>query len=291
MTDSKTNSFGELVDLVAGSSADHHIGPPAPERGGRTYGGQFMAQAAIAAYRSVSDDRFVHSFHGLFLRPGDVDLPTDWQVDRVRDGRSFSTRSVVGIQAGKEVFQALVSFHVPEEGFEYQPAMDFSPADMTEPDLVATEYVEFCRAHPDLDGSDWFGQDRPMDIRYLDAPEPVSGPAITEPQRTWTKMAGSLPNDRRIHHAGLLYLSDATLIDHVLLPHGHRWSDGRLVGASLDHAMWLYQDVRADEWLLFDQRVERTGGARGLATGRFYTAAGELISLCTQEGLIRWVEA
>ncbi len=283
-----SDAFSALIDLSAGSSANHLIGPPAPERGGRTYGGQFMAQAAIAAYRTVSDDRFVHSFHGLFLRPGDVDQPTDWEVEQVRDGRSFSTRSVTGSQGGKDVFRAMLSLQVPEDGFVFAPTPDFEADQLPSPELVSTDYVEFCQAHPDLEESDWFGRDRPMDIRYIDAPSPESGPPITTPQQTWTRISGSLGDDPRVHHAGLLYLSDATLIDHVLLPHGHRWSDARLTGASLDHAMWLYQPARADQWLLFDQRVELTGGARGLATGRFHLQSGEQVALCTQEGLIRW---
>lgn len=286
-----TTEFPALIELETGSSADHLIGPPAPERGGRTYGGQFMAQAVAAAYRSVDDDRFVNSLHALFLRPGDVDQPTDWMIERIRDGRSFSTRSVVGQQQGKEVFRALVSLHVPEDGFAFQPALDFAVDQLPEPDVVTTDYVSFCRAHPDTDLEDWFGQDRPMDIRYIDAPTPGSGPPLTDPQRTWTRISGPLPDDAGVHHAALAYLSDATLIDHVLLPHGHRWSDARLTGASLDHAMWFYQNARADQWLLFDQRVELTGGARGLATGRFHQPGLGLVSVCTQEGLIRWSDS
>ena len=282
------DTFATLVDLAPGSSADHLIGPPAPERGGRTYGGQFMAQAVSAAYRTVSDDRFVHSFHGLFLRAGDVDQSTEWEVERVRDGRSFSTRSVIGRQGGKDVFRAVLSLHVPEDGFEFQHQTDFEPGGLPEPEAVTTSYVEFCDAHPALEPGDWFGEDRPMDIRYIDPPPPGSGPPITAPQRMWAKISEALPDDPRIHHAGLLYLSDSTLIDHVLLPHGHRWSDPRLTGASLDHAMWLYRAARADEWLLFDQRVELTGGARGLATGRFHKPDGTQVATCSQEGLIRW---
>ncbi|MEM7325158.1 MAG: acyl-CoA thioesterase domain-containing protein, partial [Actinomycetota bacterium] len=169
------NAFAALIDLGPGSSTDHHIGPPSPERGGRTYGGQFMAQAVMAAYRTVADDRFVNSFHGLFLRPGDVDQPTEWLVERVRDGRSFSNRTVIGSQGGKEVFRAMLSLHVPEDGFEFQPTMDVDPGRLPEPDEVTTTYVEFCDAHPDLEPGDWFGEDRPMDIRYIDAPSPGSG--------------------------------------------------------------------------------------------------------------------
>lgn len=285
------SGFLDLIDLTTGSNQDHLIGPPAPERGGRTYGGQFMAQAVMAAHRTVDDDRLVNSFHGLFLRPGDVDGTTDWHVERIRDGRTFSTRSVIGHQNGKEVFRALVSLQVPEDGFEFQPAPDIDLNQLPEPEKVTTDYVSFCLDHPDIGMSEWFGQDRPMDIRYIDAPPPGSGPPIVDPQRTWTKISEPLPDDPRIHQAGLAYLSDATLIDHVMLPHGHRWSDHRLIGASLDHAMWFYRNGRADDWLLFDQRVEQTGAARGLASGRLYQWGGDLIATCTQEGLIRWNNA
>lgn len=290
MTGHAASTFLELIDLTAGSSPDRFQGPPAPERGGLTYGGQFLAQAVMAAYRTVDDDRAVHSIHGLFLRAGDVDQPTLWDVDRVRDGRSFSVRTVIGSQAGKEAFRALVSLQVPEDGFVYRPEPDFSIGDLPAPDDVTMSYVEFCRAHPDVELGDWFGQDRPMDIRYIDAPDPASGPPTADPQRTWTRITGRLPDDPQVHHAGLAYLADATLIDHVLLPHGHRWHDARLTGVSLDHAMWFYGQTRADRWHLYDQRVELTGGARGLATGRFYTEDGRLVSTCSQEGLMRWSE-
>ena len=282
------STFLQLLDLTADGATDRFIGPPSPERGGRTYGGQFLAQAVAAAQRTVDDDRLVHSLHGLFLRPGDVDRATSWEVERVRDGRSFAVRSVVGSQEGKEAFRVLLSLQVPEPGFSYQPSPGFSIADLPEPDAVSMSYVEFCLAHPDVAAAAWFGQDRPMDIRYIDPPDPVSGPPSERPQRTWTRIIGPLPDHPWIHRAGQVYLADATLIDHVVLPHGHRWHDARLTGASLDHAMWFYGDVRADRWLLYDQRVELTGGARGLASGRFYTPDGVLVSTCTQEGLMRW---
>ncbi len=282
------STFLQVLDLTADGPADRFVGPPSPERGGRTYGGQFLAQAVVAAHRTVDGDRPVHSLHGLFLRPGDVDRRTTWEVERVRDGRSFAVRSVVGSQEGREAFRVLLSFHHPEPGLAYQRSLDFSIDELPPPDAVTMSYVEYCLAHPDVAAADWFGQDRPMEIRYIDPPDPVSGPPTEKPQRTWTRIIGPLPDDGWIHQAGLAYLADATLIDHVVLPHGHRWHDARLTGASLDHAMWFHGDARADGWLLFDQRVELTGGARGLAAGRFYTPDGVLVSTCNQEGLMRW---
>lgn len=292
MTDDGASAFLQLIDVERtvgdGSGIDVFIGPPAPERGGRTYGGQLLAQAVAAAYRTVGDERRVHSLHGLFLRAGEVDQPTRWAVERLRDGRSFAARVVAGGQRHREVCRVIASFHTPEGGLEYQPTPDFDMASVPRPDDVASTYVEFCRAHPDFDPGSWFGPDRPMEIRYIEPPDPAGGPPITAPQLTWTRLAGPLPEDPVVHDAGLAYLSDATLIDHALLPHGYRWNDARLTGASLDHAMWFHRAARADRWLLFDQRVESTSGARGLATGRLYGEAGELVATCGQEGLLRW---
>ena len=278
--------FLELIDVRPGSGPTSFVGCPAPERGGRVYGGQFLAQAVAAAYATIDDERRIHSLHAYFLRPGDVDEPTSWDVAVMRDGRSFATRAVTGHQHGREVFHLVASFHVPEAGFEYRPPLEMAPDELPPPDQVETTYVEFSRRQPGFDPEGWFGQDRPMEVRYINPPAP--GVATDEPQLTWTKLTESLPDDPRCHDAGLAYLSDATLVDHVMLPHGERWHDPRLTGASLDHAMWFQAPVVADDWLLYDQRVDGTGAARGLATGRFYTRSGELVATCVQEGLVRW---
>ncbi len=288
VNDSGQASFLDIVDLTAGSAPDEYIGPVSPERSGRTFGGQLLAQAIAAAYRSVGDDRHVHSIHALFLRAGEVDKPTIWQVEQVRDGRSFATRAATGFQDGREVLRLMASFHVPEEGLAYEPELDFDLAAIPPPEEVAMTYVDFCHAHPDVEASEWSGQDRPIDIRYIDAPDPAGGPPDLRPQRTWIRMTGGLDQQLATHYAALAYLADATLVDHVTLPHGYRWHDDRLTGTSLDHAMWFRLPPKADEWLLYDQRVESTGGARGLATGRFYDRSGRLLAGCTQEGLMRW---
>ena len=290
MTDHTPTSFVELINLATGSSPDEYIGPPSPERGGRTYGGQLLAQGLAAAHRTIDDDRQVNSLHALFLRAGDVDQPTSWQVERIREGRSFATRSVSGYQHGKEIFRVIVSFHVPEDGLSFQPEPDLDPTKLPDPADVSMSYIDFCRAHPDIDDTDWFGQDRPMEIRYIDPPDPTGGPPDVDPQRMWLRLSEDLPDDPAVHRAGLAYLADSTLIDHALLPHGLRWHDARLTGASLDHAMWFRAHHRVDEWLLYDQRVEFTGGARGLATGRFYNRSGTLLATCSQEGLMRLTE-
>ena len=286
----QTSVFLDLIDLVPSGPAGAFLGPPAPERGGRLYGGQLLAQGVAAAYRTVGPERRVHSLHAYFLRPGDVDQPTTWEVETVRDGRSFAARSLIASQDRGEMFRMTVSFQTPEDGLDYdgggpQLALSALPA----PSDVEMSYVDFCETHPDLEAGTWFGQDRPMDIRYINPPDAAEGVPIVEPQLTWTRINEALPADDHVtRDAGLAYLADATLVDHALLPHGHRWHDQRLTGASLDHAMWFQRPSPADSWLLYEQRVESTSGARGLATGRFYTEDGQLVATCTQEGLIRW---
>lgn len=297
MNDQDQSRFVDVVDLspttTSGSEVDHFTGPISPERTGRTYGGQLLAQAVVAGCRTVEDSH-VHSLHALFLRGGEVDQETHWEVERVREGRSFTVRQVSGFQNDKEIFRVMLSFHAPEQGFEFAPVTDFDISTVPGPEDVQTSYADFVWAHPDMADSDWSGDERPIEILYIDPPDPVSSPPRLEPQQTWIRLPGTLPSlsdDPGIHAAGLAYLADATLIDHVLLPHGYRWSDARLTGASLDHAMWFRKPVRADQWFLYDQRVESTGSARGLATGRFYSPDGELVATCTQEGLIRWNES
>ncbi|MEM7274134.1 MAG: acyl-CoA thioesterase domain-containing protein [Actinomycetota bacterium] len=292
MTDqaNRDHRFTDVVDLLPAEGADRFTGPPAPERSGRTYGGQLLAQAVMAGHLTVPDDRLVNALHGLFLSAGEVDQPTAWVVERVRDGRSFGTRSVSGFQSGRELCRVLLSFHVPEPGLAYEPPLDPPMAAIPPPDEVQTTYLDFCRAHPDTAAADWGGDERPMDIRYIDPPDPTGGPPVTEPQRMWLRIEGQLPDDRAVHQAGLAYLADATLIDHVLLPHGHRWHDARLTGVSLDHAMWFRSEARADRWLRYDQGVEATAAARGLGIGRFHDETGTLIASCAQEGLMRWSE-
>lgn len=285
--------FTDMMRLSPGNTAASFIAPEAIESGDRTFGGQFLAQCLVAAQRTVGDDRYVNSLHAYFLRGGDVDKPMDIQVATIRDGRSFSMRQVQAFQDDKELFRTMISFHVPEDGLEYEPQVEF---DAPPADSVGFTYNEFSQAleanfaNPQAGDDDqpWGGHARPMDIRYINPPEGATGPPVTEPQLMWMRISEALDDNRRMHEAGLAYLADSTLIDHVALPHGLRWQDPNLTGTSLDHAMWFRRPVRADEWLLYEQRIESTAGSRGLATGRFYTEAGELVATCAQEGLLRF---
>jgi len=261
------------------------LAPAAPEGGPRTFGGQFLAQTLRAAQSCVDSSKSVHSSHSYFLRPGNVDALTELHVEEIRDGRSFSVRQVIAYQSGLELFRSTLSFHITESGLEWSPQTHF---DVPGPDENIMSYYDYWESQStELNGS-WHGRSRPMDILYINPPNSPQGVSVTEPQLMWIRINESIGDDRCLQEAALAYLADATLIDHVLLPHGYRWQDDRLTGASLDHSMWFHQAVRADDWLLYEQRVETTGGSRGLATGRFFNAVGNLVATCSQEGLIRW---
>ena len=279
-----TDVFSKLMDL-RNNGDDRFIAPAAPDRSLRTYGGQFLAHSLRAAQLTVDSDRYIHSTHSFFLRAGDVDAETTLEVTRVRDGRSFSQREVLALQDGREMFRSILSFHVPEPGLEWAPAVQI---DVPPAAAVPLSYPDFWETMLPPEQVPWPGRDRPMEIRYINPPTAQAGEAITDPQLMWMIMREPLQDDRDLHDVALAYLADATLIDHVMLPHGYRWQEAKLTGASLDHAMWFHRPTSVDRWLLYDQRVESTGGARGLASGRFYTEGGQLIATCMQEGLMRW---
>ncbi|MCB1739578.1 MAG: thioesterase family protein [Gammaproteobacteria bacterium] len=280
--DSQHAPFTRLVALEQ-TAPGHFRAPAGPERSGRLYGGQFLAQSLAAAQVDMPDDRLVHSLHAYFLRPGDVDAEVDLQVEVVRDGRGFSSRCVHALQSGKELFRMMVSFQVPEPGEHFSGApMPSAPP----PEQVTQTYHAVSLAQGDP--GDWDGGARPMEILYINPPKAPPGTPVLEAQRMWMRISESLPERPAVHYAGLAYLADSTLVDHVVLPHGRRWHDPRLNGASLDHAMWFYRVPRVDQWLLYDQCVEATAGSRGLAMGRFFDRDGNLVATCMQEGLVRW---
>jgi acyl-CoA thioesterase-2 len=277
--------FGPLMSLES-PEPDRFTAPPSPDKGERLYGGQFLAQCLMAVEQTVAPGRGTHSLHAYFLRPGDVDQPLDIAVHRVRDGRSFSSREVVAEQRGKALFRMLASLQVPARTPAYAGhVMPAAPA----AGQVPFTYDDFTLQQ--VGGSDWHGSARPMDIRYVNPPAAPRGQPVTESQLMWMRIPERLPDDPAVHRAALAYLSDSTLVDNVMLPLGMRWQDEDFEGTSLDHAMWFHRFARADDWLLFEQRVEATGDGRGLASGRFFTRAGALAATCLQEGLMRWSEA
>jgi acyl-CoA thioesterase II len=265
------------VDIFRGRS-------PEGERRQRVFGGQVAGQALVAAGRTVPEDRPVHSLHAYFIRPGDPTVPLIYLVERVRDGRSFTTRRVSSIQHGKTIFALSASFQRDEPGVEHADPMPVVPAPEEIPSTAERMEKLF---GPGV--REWFGGN-PIDIRHI-------GPLTFEAERdpslrttrnmVWLRADGKLPDDPLLHVCLMTYASDMTLLDSVLLAHGLSWADGRTTGASLDHAMWFHRAFRADRWLLYAQDSPVAHGARGLARGEVYTSDGHLVVSVVQEGLIR----
>ncbi|MGE0879476.1 MAG: acyl-CoA thioesterase [Acidimicrobiia bacterium] len=254
----------------------------------RVFGGQVAGQALVAATRTVDPwtagglQRFVHSLHAYFLRPGDPNLPIVYTVDRIRDGRSFTTRRVVAIQHGKAIFNLQASFHVVEPGLDYQTEM---PENIPAPESLPT-YRERMAPYRDQLGAD-YDRERPIDIRYVDG-VPFEPPEHSSARRqVWMRADGTLQDDPTLHACIVTWASDDTLLDTAILPHRKEWTGFNFQMASLDHAMWFHRPFRADEWLLYDQSTPSTSGARGLAFGSIYTRDGKLAVSVVQEGVIR----
>ncbi len=249
----------------------------------RVFGGHVAGQALVAAARTVEGDRPVHSLHAYFLRPGDPAVPILYDVDRLRDGRSFTTRRVVAIQHGEAIFNLQASFHRAEDGFDYQLTM---PTGLPEPESLPDVH-ERLAPHRERLGEAYVTQPRPIDLRYCES-DPISrAGTAAESQRVWLRANGTLPDDPVIHACMVTYASDMTLLDTAMLPFGLAWDSPGVRMASLDHAMWFHRPFRADEWLLYDQRPISTGSARGLAGGAIFTRDGTLAVSVVQEGLIR----
>lgn len=267
------------VDLYRGFSPDEHRI--------RVFGGQVAAQALVAAGRTVADgtgtERPVHSLHAYFLRPGDPKIPILYQVDRIRDGRSFTTRRVAAIQRGEAIFHLSASFHVHEDGVSHQSQMPEVP----DPETLPT-WGEAMAPYAEMLG-DWYSRPRPIDVRHVGGPlrtVPASAGEQRPPShQVWLRADGKLPGDPLLHACMVAYASDMTLLDTIMLPHGMIWTEG--TQASLDHAMWFHRPFRADDWLLYDQYSPTASGALGLATGTIFTRDGALAVSVVQEGLIR----
>jgi acyl-CoA thioesterase-2 len=275
-----------LVDLLDLETIEVDIfrGRQPNESMQRVFGGQVAGQALVAAGRTVPADRPVHSLHAYFLRPGDPSIPIVFEVDRIRDGRSFTTRRVVAIQHGKPIFHLSASFQVVEQGLEHQNPMPAVP----DPESLPTMQERMADYDEELSG--WFARPRPIDIRYVTAPPRVLRDVPGEKEarsQVWMRADGKLPDDPLLHVCLVTFASDITLLDSALLRHGLAFMKDPVQLASLDHAMWFHQPFRADEWFLYSQDSPRTVGNRGLAHGEIYTRSGELAVSVVQEGLIR----
>jgi len=252
----------------------------------RVFGGQVAGQALVAAARTIDEpDRLVHSLHAYFLRPGDPTIPILYEVDRIRDGRSFSTRRVVAIQHGRAIFNLQASFHDLESGHDHQLVM---PEGMGDPESLP-DFQTLMAPYAKQMG-DWYDRPRPIDLRYVDG-DPMSRKGVPSTgQRVWLRAAGDLPDDPVLHACILTYASDMTLLDTTLLPFGMSFNTPGIQMASVDHAMWFHRPFRANQWMLYDQVALSTSSALGLAGGAIYTAHGSLAVTVVQEGLARMTE-
>lgn len=251
----------------------------------RVFGGQVIAQALTAAQRSVEMDRFVHSLHAYFLRPGDPAVPILYQVERLRDGTSFTTRRVTAIQHGKAIFAMSASFQIEEPGFDHQIAMP----DIVEPEKLMGEAemkAMFLANAPESVRRYWT-RERPVEIRPTSLVHYVSKEKLEPRQDVWVRTTGPVPEDRRLQAAVLAYLSDMTLLDTSLYAHGTSIFDQTLQVASIDHAMWFHRQIDLSDWLLYSQDSPSASGARGMTRGNLFTRSGKLIASVAQEGLIR----
>ncbi|HEY8032668.1 MAG TPA: acyl-CoA thioesterase II [Methylocella sp.] len=250
----------------------------------RVFGGLVVAQALVAAARTV-ERRAPHSLHGYFLLPGDPAVPIVYEVDRIRDGKSFTTRRCNAIQHGRAIFSLSASFQIEESGLEHAVSMPKVPL----PESLPSEFEmlqRFGAVMPEAIRR-WFAQDRPIEVRPVDLPRYMRHEAGAPEQYVWLRASGPLPSDPAIHRAVLAYLSDMTLLDAVLGAHGHSVFDSGLQIASLDHALWFHRPFRADAWLLYAQDSPTSCGARGFARGLLFTDDGCLVASVVQEGLIR----
>ena len=278
------NKIIETLDLEE-IELNHYLATSPNEGWQRVYGGQVIGQALVAASRTVSTDRSAHSLHGYFLRAGDTDIPILYKVDRIRDGKSFTTRRVVAVQRGQAIFTMSISFQVDEGGLNHQFDMpDVSGPDdlQTEDEIRQVQYKNWPKEFQDSFSGSSAIQVKPIEPIDLLNPKPA------EPvQRCWVRCGDKLPDDPRIHQCVLDYLSDWSLLDTATRPHAVSFMQDNVQVASLDHAMWFHRPFRADEWLLYDQDSPSASGARGFNRGLIYNQSGELVASTTQEGLVR----
>ena len=291
--DSSQSTVGGAADDnkydLGASDADVFIGRSQPMPRGRVFGGQVLAQAVIAAGRTVNDlddagdhPRRIHSLHGYFLRAGDSDHPIRFTVERLRDGHSFSARRVHAIQYGKPILSMITSFQTDAVGLDHQ---DHIPA---APDPERMETLAEVFAGIDDPQANFWSKDKAIDLRHVEGAIYIRpGRQLASRQSVWLKAIGQMPDDPLINAAVLAYCSDYSLLEPVLRGHGLAWSDRRLRVASLDHAMWFHRPGRADDWILYTQSSPSASSGRGLASGRMFNADGVLLASVAQEGMIR----
>jgi acyl-CoA thioesterase-2 len=253
----------------------------------RVFGGQVIGQSLVAACRTVDDvaRRPPHSLHAYFLLGGDPNVPIIYEVDRIRDGKSFTTRRVIAIQHGRAIFSMEVSFHGAEDGFTHQFAMP----DVPKPDALPSETEIKDRILPLMPDPvrRYYERERPIELRPVEYGRYLGEKLEGGRFHMWIRATGRLPDEPAIHQCVLAYASDMTLLDAALIPHGRTVFNQDIMAASLDHAMWFHRPFRADEWLLYAQDSPSFNGARGFSRGLIFTSDGTLVASVAQEGLLR----
>jgi acyl-CoA thioesterase-2 len=273
----------DLTDTGARTDEDIFTGPSQWMPGGRVFGGQVYAQSIMAAIRTVEPERAIHSTHGYFLRPGDANQPITFSVDRIHDGRSFSTRRTQAYQNGVPILSMIASFQDHDPGLEHQ--VD-APEGVTPPEELPTPAEVLGPIdHP---VAQFWATSRAFDIRHVEQPIYFQADPHRVPrQAIWMKTIGPLPDDENLHRAALAYASDYSILEPILRAHGVVWTHRGLKMASLDHAMWWHRPARVDDWLLYVQESPTASGGRGLSTGRIFTRDGVLVATVAQEGMVR----
>ena len=251
----------------------------------RVFGGQVIGQALVAAVRTVDASRPPHSLHAYFLLPGDPKVPIIYDVDRMRDGKSFTTRRVTARQHGHPIFSMLVSFHTDEPGLDHQAKMPDVPG----PETLPSEAEVRAKILPSMPDPvrRYYERERPIELRPVEFERYLGKKYPDGKFHVWIKTTGRLPDDAAIHQCVLAYASDMTLLDTALVVHGRTLFEKEFMAASLDHALWLHRPFRADDWLLYAQDTPNLHGSRGFARGLIYTRDGTLVALVAQEGLVR----
>jgi acyl-CoA thioesterase-2 len=285
-----TEALSKLLSLLDLEEIDPNIyrGKNTNEKRPRVFGGQVAAQALVAAGRTVPAGLPVHSLHAYFLRPGDPTLPIVYKVERIRDGKSFTTRLAVAVQRGEAIFNLSASYHVAEDGYEHQVDMPAAPPPESCPTWEQWFSPLLSKLTPEQ--QQMLLRDRPIEIRPIDPVDMLNPQPAGMHQRFWIRANGKLSDDPLVHQSIATYASDHTLLSAAMRPHGVTFLSRKIMAASLDHAMWFHRPFRCDDWLLYDQTSPAGFGGRGLAFGHYFTQAGVLVASMAQEGLVRRVD-
>jgi acyl-CoA thioesterase-2 len=276
--------LAHIIDLLDVEELEQNLYRGQNHETEHVFGGQVLAQAIAAADRTVDASHRLHSIHSYFIRAGDWNIPILYEVDRIRDGRSFTTRRVMAIQHGRAIFEMALSYHKDEPGISHGvPMPDVPPPEALRGDREA--YLEFAKQHPEF--KRFAFRFEAIDSRQVERITMSDRGAHPPVKHTWLKTRDPLPDNPEVHLAMLAYMSDLDFMSTSMLPHGRNNMRGNVIGASVDHSLWFHRPFRADEWLLFAKESPHAGGARGFVRGQFFNRSGEPVVTAAQECLIR----